>query len=147
MTGSKSQPPSVPLGLRVTKVATKAEPEGGATAILTVAGQARGLIGLIGEPVIISTVEKGRSLRARLFSVTVSASKVEGKKELSAKLSGGRELNELVDLMVNIEGAQKRLPGAEDPPEEEATLGTAATVQEVKGRGKKKRGKDAAAGD
>jgi hypothetical protein len=67
--------------------------------------KAHELIAMLGEDVVISTSD--RSAHATLFAVAVKLDK--GKADVKAKASGGRDLDRLVGLAVDIAAAQARI--------------------------------------
>lgn len=116
--------PAQSLGLRVKSAAVKETEDGGTVATITIVGRAKNLVKLVGEQV--NVVSGGRKHHGQMASVTVKAGK-DGKREVTAKIGGARDMDSLVGLQVEIEEAEPNLPGVEDRPS-------------------KKRGKDAAAG-
>lgn len=107
--------PSQPVGLRVSKCITNETEGGSVDATVTIVGHARGLHKLVGEQVNIATTSGGRRFAGKCSAVTIKAGKTERKKEVSAKVVGPRELDELVGLQVTLEPAQGELPGTGEP--------------------------------
>lgn len=71
------------------------------------AGKAHELLACVGEEVNIKTAGSSRKLRAVLKSVSVKGK--NGQVSLQARAVGGRDLDGIVGLAVNIEAAQMRL--------------------------------------
>jgi ribosomal protein L12E/L44/L45/RPP1/RPP2 len=73
----------------------------------TNAAKAHELLACVGEEINIRTAGSSRKLRAVLNSVTVKGK--DGKVEFRAKAAGGRDLDSIVGLAVDVEAAQMRI--------------------------------------
>ena len=131
---------NTPLGLRVKRAAVKESDAGEAKAEITIVGEARNMVKLVGESIRVATMDNGRAYFAHVRAVTVATAKEEGKRTVTLKASGARELDQLVGCQVTVEKAQGELPGVEpsDPEAEPAA---------PRARKNRARGKDAAAGE
>lgn len=102
------------LGLRVTAAAVKETKEGSTTATITIVGRARNMVKMVGQQVNVVSGGGSRKHHGDCRSVTVKAK--NGKREVTVKVDGGREMDQLVGLQVEIEEAEPNLPGVEDEP-------------------------------
>lgn len=113
-------PKSTLIGLRVTKSTVTETSDGGARAVITVAGTKLVQQKLAGEQVNVITAG-GRGGFGKCIEVTTKAGKAKGEKLYRMKLEGARELDSLVGLQVTISQAQGELPlGAEASTDEAA---------------------------
>jgi hypothetical protein len=117
--------PALSIGLRVTSAAIKETDGGAATAVVTISGNAKGLVKMVGEQVNVKTAG-GRAHHGELRQVTVKAGKTQGgPRTITGKVAGAANMVDLVGLQVEVEEAEPNLPET----------------------GRKSRGKDASAGD
>lgn len=114
-------PKSTLVGLRVTKSTVSETSDGGARAVITVAGTKLIAQKLAGEQVNVTT-SGGRGGFGKCVEVTTKAGKEEGKKTYRMKVEGARDLDALVGLQVTVDQTQMYLPiaGAEDRPKKRA---------------------------
>lgn len=143
--------PAQSLGLRVAKCITSETEEGTPKATITIVGWARNLAKFVGEQVNVIT-GGARGHHGLCSAVTIKAGKTERKKEVSLKVVGARELDQLVGLQVTVEQAEPGLVGAEpnvgDEDTDPRSLRPADHLDKfaVNPPRNKKRGKDASAG-